>query len=64
MPHLRVDENATCSKVLHKKDDGMNKIDGVTKDLNGIVGMNEIAEVRLGDGKSYRNSSVVYGEGG
>jgi len=46
---LGVDENATCSKVLHKKDDGMNEINGVTKDLIGIVGMNEIAEVKLGD---------------
>jgi hypothetical protein len=27
----------------------MNKMNGVTKDLIGIVGMNEIAQVRLGD---------------
>lgn len=44
---IAMDENATCTKVLHKKDDGINEIGGVTKDLNEIVGMNQIAGENL-----------------
>ena len=46
---IAMDENAICTTVLHKKDDrDVNEIGGVTKDLNEIVGMNEIANGNLG----------------
>jgi hypothetical protein len=43
-----VDEITTCTKVLHKEGDNMNEITGVTKDLNEIIVMDEIAKGNLG----------------